>query len=285
MAENNQQKGNVFSANDPLDINELASLNDDISPEFIEQLQNQITMNAQEFVGASASSEKDDSELFEETKENLANEPSDSNLEDDFIKKFKAKQNKQTFPQEVLNSKEEAPESVNNENNEVSKIEEKNTEEPPKEEKIVILQQDTGNIENVSSGNIIEKPIEQQQLEYNESLDYLDDNIKYTKYVIYIDPENKDFIDSLTVKERKNIINRLLREQDDIAITKKRLGLIQTVIKHSIIAIITITIAIPVVYWTINASLEASINNYRRSQTIFKTLYKEKGKIKKNNVH
>ena len=122
-------------------------------------------------------------------------------------------------------------------------------------------------------------------MEYNESLDYLDDNIKYTKYVIYIDPENKDFIDSLTVKERKNIINRLLREQDDIAITKKRLGLIQTVIKHSIIAIITITIAIPVVYWTINASLEASINNYRRSQTIFKTLYKEKGKIKKNNVH
>ena len=114
MAENNQQKGNVFSANDPLDINELASLNDDISPEFIEQLQNQITMNAQEFVGASASSEKDDSELFEETKENLANEPSDSNLEDDFIKKFKAKQNKQNFPQEVLNSKEEAPESVNN---------------------------------------------------------------------------------------------------------------------------------------------------------------------------
>ena len=109
---------------------------------------------------------------------------------------------------------------------------------------------------------------------------YYYDNIKYSKYVIYIDPENTEFIEGLTLKERKNLINRILREQDDIAITKKRLTLFQTVIKHSIVAIITIAIAIPVVYWTINASLEATINNHRRSQKIFKTLYREKGKIK-----
>ena len=54
----------------------------------------------------------------------------------------------------------------------------------------------------------------------------------------------------------------------------------QTYIKHAIIAILTIAIATPVIYFTINASLEATINNHRRSQTIFKTLYKEKGKIK-----
>ena len=137
-------------------------------------------------------------------------------------------------------------------------------------------------IENLSSGNIIEKPATQEQVNYNDSLDFLDDNVKYSKYVIYIDPENTDFIDSLTVKERKNLINRILREQDDITITKRRLGMIQTIIKHAIIAIITIAIAVPVVYFTINASLEATINNYRQSQTIFKTLYREKGKIKNN---
>ena len=136
-------------------------------------------------------------------------------------------------------------------------------------------------IDDLTSGNIIEKPAEQEQIDYNESLDFLDDNVKYSKYVIYVDPENTDFIESLTVKERKNLINRILREQDDIALTKKRLGLVQAIIKHSIIAVITISIAIPVVYWTVNASLEASINNYRRSQTLFKTMYKDKGKIKK----
>ena len=119
----------------------------------------------------------------------------------------------------------------------------------------------------------------QAQKNYNDSLDFLDGNVKYSKYVIYIDPENVDFIDSLTVKERKNLINKILREQDDIAITKHRFKVINTVIKHAIVAVLTITISIPVIYWTINASLEATINNYRRSQSIFQTLYKENGKI------
>ena len=66
MTEENNKKGNVFSADDPLDINELASLNDDISPEFIEQLQNQVAQNASQFTGKPIESVKDDSELFEE---------------------------------------------------------------------------------------------------------------------------------------------------------------------------------------------------------------------------
>ena len=47
-----------------------------------------------------------------------------------------------------------------------------------------------------------------------------------------------------------------------------------------IVAIITIAIAIPIVYCTVNASLEASIDNYRRSKSMFHTLYKERGKIR-----
>ena len=131
-------------------------------------------------------------------------------------------------------------------------------------------------IKELSSGNIIETPITQEKVEYNESLDLIDDNVKYSKYVIYVEPENTEFIESLTVKERKNLINRILREQDDIALTRRRLTLVQTILKHAIIAIITLSISIPVVYWTINASLEASINNYRRSKTVFKTLYRER---------
>ena len=52
--------------------------------------------------------------------------------------------------------------------------------------------------------------------------------------------------------------------------------------ENAIIAIITVTIAIPAIYWIINASLEATINNYRSSQSMFQTLYKERGKIKTN---
>lgn len=274
MAEN-------FSKNDSFDIKELATLNEDISVDFIEQLQSKVAQSA-----SNLSENKNDGALFEEvtpTSETPTTEASaeptednaeqkseqsedvkektkvniDDSIDDNFVKKYKAKLNKQK--------------SNNIEPEVVSK---KVTEEP-------VLEKDkTNNIANLTSGNIVEKPIVKEQVEYNESLDYLDDNVKYSKYVIYINPENANFIESLTVKERKNLINKILREQDDIAITKKRFSMIQEIIKHSIIAIITIAISVPVIYYAINASLEASINNYRNSQTFFKTLYKEKGKIK-----
>lgn len=273
---------NAFNSinKDSMDINELASLNDDISPELIDQLQQKLTQDAQSMGEEKASKispnfdVNDDTTLFEEPQVNETNtqEPQkpehtsekkgfnlDKNFDDNFIKKYKAKLNKQ---QETGGKdKNEEPEDTISSAAFSSTID--NSE----------------NIEQITKGNISERAITQEQKNYNDSLDFLDGNIKYSKYVIYIDPQNVDFIDSLTVKERKNLINKILREQDDIAITKQRFKIINTIIKHAIVAILTITLSIPVIYWTINASLEATINNYRRSQTIFQTLYKENGKI------
>lgn len=273
---------NAFNSinKDSMDINELASLNDDISPELIDQLQQKLTQDAQSMGEEKASKispnfdVNDDTTLFEEPQVNETNtqEPQkpehtsekkgfnlDKNFDDNFIKKYKAKLNKQ---QETGGKdKKEEPEDTISSAAFSSTID--NSE----------------NIEQITKGNISERAITQEQKNYNDSLDFLDGNIKYSKYVIYIDPQNVDFIDSLTVKERKNLINKILREQDDIAITKQRFKIINTIIKHAIVAILTITLSLPVIYWTINASLEATINNYRRSQTIFQTLYKENGKI------
>ncbi len=273
---NTPSKENVFSANDAFEINELASLNEDISPELIEQLQNKIATDN----NLSSNKENYDGNLFEEIskspetpKENI-DINIDKNVDDNFLKKYKAKLNKQPA------------ESTTNDSQETLRA---NNSKKVEEEKEAVIDKtltsipeisETSKIEELSSGKIIEKPLEKAQISYNDSLDFLDNNVKYSKYVIYIDPENTDFVESLTVKERKNLINRILREQDDIAITKRRLNMFQTVVKHVIISIITIAISIPVIYWTINASLEATINNHRRSQGIFKTLYKEKGKIK-----
>ena len=273
---------NAFNSinKDSMDINELASLNDDISPELIDQLQQKLTQDAQSMGEEKASKispnfdVNDDTTLFEEPPVNETNTQElkkpehtsenkgfnlDKNFDDNFIKKYKAKLNKQ---QETGGKdKKEEPEDTISSAAFSSTID--NSE----------------NIEQITKGNISERAITQEQKNYNDSLDFLDGNIKYSKYVIYIDPQNVDFIDSLTVKERKNLINKILREQDDIAITKQRFKIINTIIKHAIVAILTITLSIPIIYWTINASLEATINNYRRSQTIFQTLYKENGKI------
>lgn len=285
---------NIFSDKDTMDINELASLNDDISPELIEQLQQKLTLDAQALSGETPKTtfdENDDSTLFEEPTQNeetkekdIQTETSeientedavkqeeipqtkkilniDKNIDDNFIKKYKAKLNKQKQGDKA--EKNEATDENTISNDAFSGI-------PQPEE----------NIEEISKGKITEKPLTPEIKNYNDSLDLLDGNIKYSKYVMYIDPQNVDFIESLTVKERKNLINKILKEQNDIAITKQRFRMVQTVIKHAVVAILTIAISIPIIYITINASLEASINNYRRSQSMFQTLYKQGGKIK-----
>lgn len=274
----------ALNNDDSMDINELAALNGDISPELIDQLQQKLSQETQNF--SSQFDENDDTTLFEEplqtpesvisaespvtseqTDETLKSESEipqqdeqftveeekplpklDKSVDDNFIKKYKAKLNKQKFGFS---------------GDDISSDENKQEEE----------------ISEISNGTITEKEMTQAQQEYNDSLDLLDGNVKYSKYVIYVDPQNVDFIDSLTVKERKNLINKILREQDDISITRKKFQTIQTVIKHVIVAILTIVISIPVIYWAINASLEASINNHRRAESNWGTLYRDNGKI------
>jgi hypothetical protein len=58
----------------------------------------------------------------------------------------------------------------------------------------------------------------------------------------------------------------------------------QAIITHAIIAILTIAISVPCIYWVVNASLESTINNYKASKSMFQTLYKEHGKIKSTNL-
>ena len=290
MAANNNDK-DVMNFNDPLDINELAALNDDISAEFIEQLQNQITQNSNLI---SNKPETDVTTLFEEVDKKGENSDAnnsnsaikkdsalkmDDSIDDNFIKKYKAKIEKQKRAQ--FEKEEEDAKNAELEKKKKKDSSKQASEQAPKTPEVPAFQ--SNEIETLTNGNIVEKPITKEQIEYNESLDLLDDNIKYSKYVIYIDPENTEFIESLTVKERKNLINKILKEQDNIVIAQKRLNTIQTYIRHAIVAILTIAIATPVIYFTVNSGLEATINNHRRSQVLFKTLYKDKGKLKQRN--
>ena len=313
MAESKNNPDNkVYNTNDTLDINELASLNEDISVEFLEQLQNKI---------AADNIQKNDGDLFEEvSRKDNANKPAaafNSDIDDNFIKKYKAKLQKQH--KASIEAEKEAREAERKAAAEKAAAEKAAAEresalkaqqeaelqkaiteqadltigvqpevQPQQEQSIVqqnvptsLNQPADNSIQSISGGNIMEHPISQEKIDYRNSLDYLDENVKYSKYVIYIDPENKNFIDNLTVKERKNLINRIIREQDAIDITKRRFGKIQTIIKHTIVAILTVLMAVPCFYWAVNATLETTINNYRQSQSAFEVLYREKGKLKK----
>ena len=298
MAENNSIDKNLFN-NDSFDINELASLNEDISPEFIEQLQNQVSQNLNK--ASDSAEEIDDSQLFEEIKreeeliennsqleENFQKQEKkqviniDDNIDDNFIKKYKARLNQQEALKSKTDETEDDSSPVNQNATENDTIDYDRKE---RGQYAVTKNQDStsSEIENLTSGNIVEKPITQEQVDYNNSLDFLDNNIKYSKYVIYIDPENTEFIESLTVKERKNLINKIIKEQCSVAITKKKLNTFKTIVKHLVLSAIVVTLFIPVFYYIINLSLEATINNHRQAKSMFQILYREHGKIRQIN--
>ncbi|MCQ2739188.1 MAG: hypothetical protein MJ237_03045 [bacterium] len=352
MAERENISDKIYNANDSLDINELASLNEDISSDLIDKLQNQVSKDAETLSERST----DDASLFEEPQKTKPQERGtlniNNNIDDNFIKKYKAKLSKaqqkdfeekkqaeqtaQTaslgatqqeqnvnmpehnkpkeaetvkmpehtkpqgtnLPDSVKMPEHSRPQNVEfnaahglkdseqtSENVSIKKL--SPTKENRNEQSTNSnIQSNTGEqnnkIEDVTGGNISERPVSQEIIDYKDSLDYLDNNVKYSKYVVYIDPENQEFMDSLTVKERKNLINRIIKEQDSIALTKQRLAKFQMIITHLIVAVITIAIAVPCIYFIINASLETTINNYRNSKSMFQTLYKQKGKIKQD---
>ena len=100
------------------------------------------------------------------------------------------------------------------------------------------------------------------------------------KYVIYIDPENIEFIEKLSISERKLIINQTLRDHDESIIRRKQQEQSRKFLRHSIVAALTVIIGLPLLFILVNKSLEVAISNYQTSEKNFGTLYREKGRIK-----
>ncbi len=146
-----------------------------------------------------------------------------------------------------------------------------------------LAEEETINQENektIVTEQICEYPVNNFDTEYMQTLDYLEGDKRYKKFVIYIDEENIDYISSLSIQERKDVINSILREQDDIRIAKREDARRKKLITHLLIGIITFVVCIPLLYMLVNKCLEATIANYKRSQYNFEVLYKERGKIK-----
>lgn len=119
-----------------------------------------------------------------------------------------------------------------------------------------------------------------------QSIDPLEEakmNAVYKKYVIYIDKDNEKYIDSLSIAERKQLINEVLHDQRNLSEAQRREQKRKEAVTKLILGIMTFIIAVPLIYLIFNISMEATIQNYKHSKSNFEVLYKETGKIKINN--
>lgn len=138
------------------------------------------------------------------------------------------------------------------------------------------------------TGEIMERPKtpEETPPPQEQSIDPLEEakmNAVYKKYVIYIDKDNEKYIDSLSIAERKQLINEVLHDQRNLSEAQRREQQRKEAVTKLILGIVTFIIAVPLIYLIFNISMEATIQNYKHSKSNFEVLYKETGKIKINN--
>ena len=214
-------QGDIFSENDPIDVNNLLTLADsDITPDLLMQLEQR------------AKEEQDKMNLTEETEE------------------------KENLLQENI----QIPEGLPAENGAVN-----------------------------ITGEIMERPKtpeETPQPQEQQSIDPLEEakmNAVYKKYVIYIDKDNEKYIDSLSIAERKQLINEILHDQRNISEAQRQEQQRKEAVAKLMLGVVTFIIAVPLIYLIFNISMEATIQNYKHSKSNFEVLYKETGKIKINN--
>ena len=102
------------------------------------------------------------------------------------------------------------------------------------------------------------------------------------KYVIYINPDNVDFMESLSSDERKNLINKVLSEQNEFLIKKREVDRKKVHIANVFLACITFVICFPIMFVLVNKATEVSIINYNQAKENFSKLYKQNGKIRES---
>ena len=186
--------------------------------------------------------------------------------------------NEEPVPDESQLNEEEIEEEINS----LEQPDESETNINSVEANEELAEEETINQENektIVTEQICEYPVNNFDAEYMQTLDYLEGDKRYKKFVIYIDEENIDYISSLSIQERKDIINSILREQDDLRIARREDARRKKLITHLLIGVITFVVCIPLLYTLVNKCMEATIANYKRSQYNFEVLYKERGKI------
>lgn len=105
------------------------------------------------------------------------------------------------------------------------------------------------------------------------------DSIK--KYVVYVDADNVEYMENLSIDDRKKVINEVLREQYYLTKEERAILRKKQFISHLILSIITFVVFLPLIFILVNKAAIITVENYNTAKSNFTKLYKEHGRIKK----
>ncbi len=108
---------------------------------------------------------------------------------------------------------------------------------------------------------------------------------KSKKFVVMVEAENVDFFDKIPMEERTKLFNQLLSDYQTNLADKNKKEKILKITKHSIVAMLTILITLPIMFVVVKKSIQLTIKNYKDVQYNFEKLYESKNQNRFNNVH
>lgn len=172
--------------------------------------------------------------------------------------------------------------SLNNNTDDIQFEEVLNLDEIQKKLQARIYENDAEIVSSQDVNTMLDENTSQEKKSSKKLNTAISTNSKSKKYVIYIDPDNIDYMENLSIDERKDVINNVLKEQSKLTTQTRILNTRKKVIKQTILACFTFIIGFPVMFIIVNKSMEASMNNYQKAKTNITKLYKSNGKIKLN---
>lgn len=96
------------------------------------------------------------------------------------------------------------------------------------------------------------------------------------KYVIYISKDFVPYIDNMDKDARSAYVNEAIQLKIDLEGKDKKWHLFKRVLRHVIVSVFTLVIAVPALFWLADKSITATVQNYGYVQKNFEKLYKDK---------
>lgn len=180
------------------------------------------------------------------------------------------------LPQDIVNALPYEEPSLSEYSSSDDEIEEESVQEPQIEEPV----QEQINEEPA----LYEQPNEQlpqnddsmqQQEPWSEPF-IANKNDAIKKYVIYIAKDFVPLIDDMDADARSAYVNDAIQLKLDLEGKDRKWHMLKRILRHVLVSIFTLVLAVPALFWFADKSFKATIQNYGYVQQNFEKLYKER---------
>lgn len=102
------------------------------------------------------------------------------------------------------------------------------------------------------------------------------ENDAVKKYVIYIAKDFVPFVDDMDKDARSAFVNESIQLKLQMEGKDRKWHAFVRVLRHIIVSVFTLLIAVPALFWLADKSITATVQNYQYVQQNFEKLYKDK---------